>query len=522
MGTSDNRRYWYIYSLTDVIFITVLAFVFLREVSMLKGGDVAFHIKVGQHIIENLSIPSHDIFTHSATPLPWTPPSWLADIVFALAEKPFGLTGVVVFTGIVIAAIFAILFNFIASSGVRILVAAPAVLLAAMVSMGHWLPRPHILALLLLLLWYIVLDTYQYKMRSKLWLLPVLTVLWVNIHGSFVLGFLLSGTYIVGNLFVGWFQREEHVVAFKRARTLALYFVLCLAVALLNPQGIKILLSPFQSLANGLIASVIVEWQSPSFHSQIIYGFSLLSLVALLGWSGRRLTIIETMLLLVFTGMSLYAVRFIPLYAVIVGPIAARELDHLVDQRRGWRVFRTIDSVSGELATINTKTKGNLWSFLAVAVVVVLCATGELKYEFDRTQMPVDAVEFLKQEPIPGQMFNRDIYGSYLLYAAWPQYDPFIDGRYLGSEERLRDYIDATSARRNWEMILEKYGIGWILFKNESALSNLLMESDNWHLIYSDPVANVFVKRIPENEALIQKYAHITRSGTDVQKGVHP
>ena len=57
--------------------------------------------------------------------------------------------------------------------------------------------------------------------------------------------------------------------------------------------------------------------------------------------------------------------------------------------------------------------------------------------------------------------------------------------------------------------LLKKYKIKWIIYNANSSLSLFLMERDDWELIYADKVANIFVKNIPENQYLIEKYPDV-------------
>jgi hypothetical protein len=109
---------------------------------------------------------------------------------------------------IVIASTYTVLLKFLRSSGVNIIVAACIVALAAGASTIHWLARPHIFSLLLTLIWYILLDTYQYKKKNYLYLLPPLMVLWVNLHGGFIAGFMLLAVYITGNVLKAIFVKK--------------------------------------------------------------------------------------------------------------------------------------------------------------------------------------------------------------------------------------------------------------------------------------------------------------------------
>jgi hypothetical protein len=509
MAEKNDGNYWFIFSIADVIFITVLACILSGTAPLLDDPNAGVHVRVGEFIIENFTVPTHDIFSYTRPPVAWTPPDWFSNVIFAIAHKPFGLTGVVVFMASIIAAIYAILFKFLRSSGVSMVVAASAVLLAIGASGIHWLARPHIFSWMLLLIWYIILDTYQYKHKHYLYVLPFLMTLWVNLHGSFALGFILLLVYIAGNLLKAHFGKEERRDASDRTKVLILFFFLCLVASLLNPQGYKILLSPLQLATNPFVVERAVEWLSPNFHRLLIYELMLLLMILVLGTSMKRLNAIEAILLLLFTHMSLFSARFIALYALIVSPIIAKRVDRIIEELRGKGLAKEIVSASDNMAAVDSRTRWHLWSIGAMAVVVIACFVGKLDYRFDPGKMPVDAVRFLKKEKIEGKVFNNDGFGSYIIYEAWPEYEVFYDGRDMYGKERTEEYLKVADVARGWKDVLEKYDITWIIYNNESTLSNLLLEADDWRLVYSDQVANIFVKETPENQPLIRKYPNV-------------
>jgi hypothetical protein len=509
MTEKIERKVWFLFSIADVIFITVLVGIFIGNGHLLDDANVGIHIRVGEYIMNNYTIPTHDIFSYTRPPLAWTPPVWFAELIFAVLYKPFGLTGVVVFMAFLIAAIYAILFKFLRSSGVSIIVAFLTVLLAAGASAIHWLARPHIFSLMLLLVWYIVLDTYQYKHKNYLYLLPFLMLLWANLHGSFIMGFILLIVYITGNFLKAHFAKEERGIASSRIKKLILFFSLCLLASLLNPQGYKILFSPFEPATNKIIIEYVYEWMSPNFHGILIYEYMLLLMILVLGISVKRLNVIEVILVLMFTYMSLFAGRFIPLYAVIVSPILGKQVDRIIKELKGKGFLKEFISTSDNMASVDSMTKWNLWSIVAMVAVVLMCFTGKINYRFDENKMPVDAVEFLKKEKIQGHVFNSDDFGSYIIYAAWPEYEVFFDGRDMYGKERTEELLKVGGVKRGWEDVLKKYDITWVIYHNESALSTLLLESPDWQLIYSDKVANIFVKKTPENQPLIDKYPNV-------------
>src|SRR4030043_394776 len=392
----DSSTYWFLPSISDVIFILILAIVLSVKGNLLGDADTGYHIRAGECILDNLKIPHYDIFSFTTPPIPWTAHEWLSEVIFALIHKVSGLSGLVVAMTIVIASTYTVLLKFLRSSGVNIIVAACIVALAAGASTIHWLARPHIFSLLLTLIWYIILDTYQYKKKNYLYLLPPLMVLWVNLHGGFIAAFMLLVVLFTGSLLKAFFVKEDRHEASQRTKMLLIISFLCLLASLLNPQGYKILLFPFELTANKFIMDNVNEWLSPNFHTDLRYEYMLLLMLLVFGISVLRLNAIETLLVILFTHMSLFSARYIPLYAIILSPIIARRIDHLISTVNNRKLIKRFLSISERSAITDSKTKGYLWSFLAVVVLVSLVATGNVEYGFDKKQLPIDAVQFIK------------------------------------------------------------------------------------------------------------------------------
>ena len=71
---------------------------------------------------------------------------------------------------------------------------------------------------------------------------------------------------------------------------------------------------------------------------------------------------------------------------------------------------------------------------------------------------------------------------------------------------RVKEYLTLSQARDGWESLMEKYQITWVFHGPNSMLSKILLERPDWKLVYSDKVANIFVKSLPQHEHLIAKY----------------
>ena len=75
-------------------------------------------------------------------------------------------------------------------------------ILALAASAVHFLARPHVLSWLLTVVWFELLDSAASApasaQKKRLFWLPVVMLLWVNVHGGFLLGFVLLAVYLAG------------------------------------------------------------------------------------------------------------------------------------------------------------------------------------------------------------------------------------------------------------------------------------------------------------------------------------
>lgn len=497
-------------SIADFLFLAIFLHMSLYVgKNLLNDGDTGYHIRAGEYILNTLSFPRYDMFSYLSPPLSWTAHEWLSEIIMAIVHRSFGMTGIVIFFTFLISFAFFLLFKIILANNSNIVTSIFIVLFAAAASQMHWLARPHIFSLILMIIWYYILDLYQYKNRNCLYIFPLTMIVWVNLHGGFMGGFMLIGIYLLGN-FVGYLfpKEDQKEVNLKRCKALALTTIACLAVALVNPYGFHILLFPFKLTSAKYLMDNVSEFVSPNFHAAYAkpFEFFLLFILALLGSSKLRLNIIETLLLLLFTHMSLYSARYIPLFSILAAPLLVRQLQTLEDQSSG-ALASFMRKRASNIATIDASATGYFWPLVSVILVISLAALGTVEFKFDEKIKPVAAVEFLKKEKISGHMFNNDEFGDYIIYSAYPLYKVFIDGRLdMYGVNNLKEYQKVVNFGQGWETILDKYNISWIIYGADSALSRFLLMHKDWKLIYADKVANIFVKNIAANQYLIDKY----------------
>jgi len=500
-------------SLADIMFVSLFLVLSLSANNwLLADGDTGYHIRAGEYIIDTLSIPKHDMFSFISPPLPWTAHEWLSEVIMAAIHSAAGLTGVFIFFSFIIALVYFLMFKIIRAYNGDILTTSFVALLVLATSQIHWLARPHIFSLVLMVVWYYLLDKYQYQHKNYLYLLPPMMLLWVNLHGGFLTGFILIGIYLFGNVVaVITSEDSKRDLHRRKAGKLGLLTAVCLLVCLINPYTYHILLFPFKLASNKFLMDHISEFMSPNFHnvSVLFFEFFILLTLGLLALSRMRLSIIELTMILLFTHMSLYSGRYIPLFAIIVAPVLVRQAGPMLEESDG-KFISFLRKRSSNISAIDASAKGYLWPIIAVVLVAALAVKGNIEHNFDEKTKPVAAVEFLEKEALPGNMFDNDEFGDYIIYAAWPKYKVFVDGRSdMYGTGIMKEYFKVRDFRQGWEKIIKKYDINWIIYNADSVFSRFLIEHGDWELIYADKVANIFLKDIPENQRLIDKYGNV-------------
>ena len=480
--------------------------------NMLADADTGYHIRAGDYILETRTVPKHDIFSYHSPPLPWTAHEWLSEVVMAVLHRISGLTAVVIFFSFLISLTYALLFRYMRAYRRNIVFDVLIILLTLVSSQIHWLARPHIFSLFFMVVWYHLLDSYQNDRGGRLVLLPFIMLLWVNLHGGYLTGFILTGVYFLGNL-VGYFRsmEEEKERSFRKFKCLGYVIIACLLFSLVNPHGYRILLFPFRLVTDSYIMDNVGEFLSPNFHKPMPFKYLLLLFVGILAISRKPLNFIEVVLVLLFTNMALYSARYILLFAIVVAPILSKHAESLLAITPENKWASSLKKRAGRIASIDVSARGYGWPAAGVLAVLCLVAAGRIEFRFDGKIKPVAAVEFLKKVHIDGHMYDNDEWGDYLIYASYPQYKVFFDGRSdMYGTERLKEFQKIAWFAPGWEKIVGKYDIRWFFIGSDSLLTRYLLERPEWRLIYSDNVANIHVKNIEEYRYLIDKYRDVT------------
>jgi hypothetical protein len=409
---------------------------------------------------------------------------------------------VAILSAALIAATYWLLLKLLFRLRVNTLVAIALVTIGALASSLHWLARPHLFTILLTVPWYAILLRYrrgEVGPRTLL-ALPLLMLLWVNLHGGFLIGFILLGVFLVVD---GWTSFAGDAAARQRIKPLAVSAILSIAAGLANPAGWHIFPHVLSWFGQRFLIDYTIEYQSPNFHTlgPLLFLGLLLLILVLVARSRQPLAWVDVTLLVVWTYFALYSVRNIPIFVVVALPILGQLASAWLTSAALPRGLREhLERVSQNTAAVEHLSKP-IWPTLIIAAALVIATSSPaaINAAFDPQVFPVTAAQYVKSHGIEGHMFNYFTWGGYLLYALYPQQRVFIDGQtdFYG-ETLTREYNQVTILADDWAAILQKYAVDWIIYPTQAPLSQFLGERADWTLIFRDDTASIFVRRSPE------------------------
>jgi len=510
-------------STTDLVFVLFLVLLVSGPMPLRLLGDagIGWHLRTGQQILTTHRIPRVDPFSSTMQGRPWYAWEWLYDVMVGTLELRMELNGAVLFTALVIAAVFAATFRLMLRRGTNLVIALLLVLVAASASMIHFLARPHVLSWLFTVTWFCILDRTETDGRTqRLFWLPVLMVLWVNLHGGFLVAFVLLGIYLLSAIVDSYFLRRDSEGAVgvrdhagKRVHRLAVVTAVTAAATFANPYGYKLHVHIYEYLSNRFLMDHIDEFRSPNFHGIAEKCFAILLLIAMMALATRlrKVRLSEGLLVLFAAYAGLYASRNIPVSSLLLALVAGLLLSESIAGAAGRaglesslkRLLMRLESFSSRMRTMEFSLKGHLWPVLAVAACFAIGLhhgrVGShvvMDAHFDATRFPVAAADFLEQSGIHDPVFAPDSWGGYLIYRLYPEFRVVVDDRHdLYGEQFLRNYLKAVHLEPGWDAFLNDHHVNCVLMPKHSALANMLVESAEWKQVYSDDVAAVFARR---------------------------
>jgi hypothetical protein len=476
-----------------IVFVAVFFIALLTGTQMLGiDSDLGRHLTLGNYILDQRSIPTKDILSHTLTGLSRPPYEWLSQVAFAFANRLLGLDGVILLTASLIGFTSLFLFQHSNRRSKSPLISFLLIFLAITVMSIHWLPRPHIVTILLFVIWIDKLERMRQGEPSRLLIFPLIMFFWANLHGGFIFGFLVWGAYFTGWLWDRWQNQSTILIG----RKFFLAGIFSLAASILTPD----LWRNWEAVLNNRSAYILsrtTETMPPNLTEPDIIPFTLVLFLTILLFAVNRKTLSAShVFLLIGLGiMSLFMARNIPLFSTAAAPVLSELAQQFLARFNVW------SRIEARFAGFGAPSRVSIIAALAAILMAALFFTGFNRktgatfFQFNPQVFPVQAVDWLKANPQPGNMFNEFNWGGYLLFRLWPPQQVFLDSQsdFYG-EPLMREYESMLLAQGDWRSLVEKYQVEWAIIPPNSPLA-VELKRIGWLSVYEDETAVILVEK---------------------------
>lgn len=460
--------------------------------------DTGWHIKAGEWIVQNGKLPAVDVWSYTAGDIKWFNLSWLFDVGLAGLHGLGGLPLLFILTVILYGTLGAILVQKSLNKGAGFI----AIVLVFGISVGPMIIqvgfcRPNVIsAFLLLLSMYILEKDRALQSWRLLLLLPVIMALWVNIHGGFLILFILLGCHGIESLI----QRDRQ----RFWRLFMIGAAICLAT-LVNPYGYHIFEGALRTLGS-VMMDFIMEWRSVSFKKDYHYVFFII--LMLLGFRplDKSVPIGDKIFALAVLVLTLGSVRHGITLAIAAGPLLAACLTRNLQE----------SSVGNFVTKKDAEYKNDIDRPNVTKVTAALCLVLILTFVFPTTRSyiapksdqltpdtatPQRMLNYLAEHYPRYRWLNDYGVGGPLIYYGAPEFKVFIDGRADTAypAKLLKDYITFLEGYGNGKKandIIKKYKVDGLIFPNKSKIVKYLKRNTRWERVYDDKSYTVFVRRL--------------------------
>lgn len=471
-------------------------------------GDLGRHLKLGEIVVKCLCVPQTNLFSYVQPNFPIVNHEWLAEVIFYLTSKVFGLPGLLILKVTLIITSAALLYNVALKKGSLFWVTIFALLSSTIFSMRFFV-LPELFSYLFLSLFIFIIEKYKASKKIYLlWLLPILEIAWVNMHIYFILG-----------LSIFFFFFIENAITHKKLNKQFLVIgILLVFSTLINPSFVKGALLPFTFSQN--------------------YGFNVEennSPLSILTPNSTNGNLAYTLILQVFVFELLIGLFAICLFM----KKQWREIFHLGNglsaAMLGLKFTRCV-SLFGLLGfiplvqsftVIEEKIKKSIEEpmrniikgiiVIGVFTIVGIHIKGLIDYkilDFSFVPSAENASTFIKKAHVHGKIFNNYVVGNYLIYALYPEEQVYVDARpeaYPASF--FADYWLMMSDEQFFNAQVKKYNINAVVFnvaledptKSRPFLIRLLQSKD-WVPVYGDGTITIFVRNNDVNKEVIKNY----------------
>lgn len=485
-------------------FLGIIVLFTLRPVG---DFDTGYHLKTGQYIFENRTVPRYDIFSYAAPGSRWIAHYWLSDVVFYLWYQVGELWGLII--GVALAAALTY-FIILKTAWLRVTSFFFPLLLVipfGALTFELWVVRPQIFSYLWAALLIYLLERWRLRADThSLSFIPLIMLLWANMHAGVILGIIIIIFYAADAAFrKDWKGLGE--------RDVFALFGFSVLLTLANPNGWRTL-AYARIIAPSAELLRIEEWRPfiEFLETPQAILFLILMIVSVLfayfrilprkSFASEFRLVDITLITLAFL-MPMVSIRHVGFFPLLAFPVVAGELATISERmKRPFDAYTIVPLLAAVLAAILAATQ--------IARVYTL-------QPLNRHLLPEGAVRFIESNSIRGPLFNHPAQGGWLIWKLWPREKVFMDGRsevYRGDPER--DFLVIMRGESNWKKLIEeKYRFRGALLWYREPLAELpkrlyaaLTKELEFVLVHWDDAGVLLLRDSPENRDVIEKFGY--------------
>jgi hypothetical protein len=480
-------------SLIKVFQIYIFVYAFLFASRPMGDADFWFHLKTGEYIFSTGAVPRTEMWSATFHGVPWLAHGWLAGVSFYAVFSWMGLKALIFIFAVLTAIAFWIAFK---RANSHPFIAGFATLVAVWTSLPNIGVRPRVFTILLASIYLALLGRFARGIREWwIWILIPLMALWANLHGGFFIGLGLIVLTAVGMVIDYWAGVLAKPASLrKHLRKLAVIFVGCVLAGLLNPYGINLYLAALRVLRSSVFLDLVVDFLSPDFHLPTTRPLLLLILatIAVLALSPKRPKPSEVLLFVATLYSTLKIQRNAILLALVAAPLFSDYFQLWIDSTQFGKYFAVARADGSQRLAILVSV---LFLLPLIPFGIKLKDTVYATPTQQSLRVPVQAVEYLKQNGITGNTFTvPNIWGGYVLWAS-PGNPVYIDGRDVYPESFVKEFVDVIYGRIDWRIPFDRTGVKIALVEPDTMLARELGEAAGWEKIYQDEMSVMFRRR---------------------------
>ena len=454
------------------------------------GADIGWHLKTGDWIVQHHAFPHTGIFSGTAATRPWAAYSWGYEVLLSRSYAGFGLVGVALFgTALTLLVVFSIFWMAQRLSGKFWLACVLTILTCYSFLLLRIVPRPVFFSIALFC---VVLERLLEAQRSgrvqTLYWLPVVFLVWANLHIQFIYGLAVLGLLLAINLAQELAERARVVPGYVAPRrlpsaSLAIVFVLCVLATLVGPYSYHLYGVIFRYSEARFTYRMVQELQPfrLRFYGNYVQVLLAAAAFAAVGFQ-RKLDLFKLWLLLIATALAFRTMRDAWFQCTVAAACLAEvaRAHAAAEARESPLQLAGVFSAVGLLLLLAARPIGFSQEGLQRAIAAMY---------------PVDAVHYLQQNAAPGPLWNIFDWGGFL---AWylPQYPVGIDPRTdLYGDEMLQRFDQTENGDPSYRSDPYLNEAGVVMLRPRDRLAPLLEQDPRFRRVYEDKIAAVFVRR---------------------------